>query len=955
MDEDLYDEFGNLIGDPQDSDAESVDYVFEREDSDGQQSDAEVKDADSRETGQQLIVHEEKRLYPTMSETFGEGVETVVHMSDTQSIAEPLVKPKETKVFKIEDKKLPKTSYTKEYLLNVLEVPSKVRNVSLVGSLNSGKTSFLDMLILETHQLKISKKTRNYKKLRYTDNTKLEIERGVTIKSSPMSLLLQNLKDNSTAFNLIDTPGHVDFADEVAIAQRLTDISVVVVDVVEGLTIGAKRAIDNALMENIELAFIINKIDRLVLELKLPPLDAFHKIRNDIDEINTYLIGNKLYESYQHQCTISPDINNVLFASADFNFCFNLRSFAKLYSERLDVDFDIDAFAKRLWGNIYYDESRNKFTTKGEKRSFIHFILEPIYKIVTQVISQPPEELKKTMYKSFGITLSKDLLKSDPQVLLREMFRLIFGNSRGFVDVIETYSSPEKHSKNDLYTGSSPDIKAAIAKSSSDGPLIAHISKMIDPTVGVGRVFSGTLKKGDHIKVLGENYNDDDEDLQTLTVQELFIPGGRYKIPVEDVPSGAIFLLGGIDSISKTGTIYGSTVPKPLSIFKPVNHLNKSVFKVVIEPQIPTDLPKMLDGLRKINKSYCGVEIKVEESGEHVVFGSGELYLDSLMYDLRNVSDINIKISDPITKFSETVVDSSFTKVTIRSQNEQNSITIIAEPLEEDLARDLETGKLQTSQPRINKTLRDVYGWDSLAARSLWSFGPDSSTPNALLDDTLTDEVDKPMLTQMKDAIVQGFQWAVREGPLTDEPIRGVKFKIIDAKFSKDLMQRGNGQIIPMVRRACYSAMLTSTPKLMEPVYNFEIVSTANMIRVIEALLDKRRGAVLKDSPIAATQLYKIHGFVPVIDCAGLETDIRVATQGQALVSLYFEKWAVVPGDPLDKDVFIPKLKPAPVQGLARDFVMKTRKRKGLSGEPSLAKYIDKELVDQLKELGLLV
>jgi translation elongation factor EF-G len=368
-------------------------------------------------------------------------------------------------------------------------------------------------------------------------------------------------------------------------------------------------------------------------------------------------------------------------------------------------------------------------------------------------------------------------------------------------------------------------------------------------------------------------------------------------------------------------------------------------------------LPKLLEGLRNINKFFPGTKIKVEESGEHVIFGSGELYLDSLLFELRALTKIDIKVSDPVTKFSETVIDQSFTKISIKSTNEQNSITIIAEPLDDKLSRDVENGKVKPQNRRnLNKVLREEYEWDSLEARSLWSFGPNINGPNALLDDTISDdENDAELLKAVKDSIIQGFQWSCREGPLADEPIRNVKFKIIDFKLSDNVLHRGNGQIIPMVRKACYAAILISTPKLMEPVYSFEIITkSVHSIPLIDKILDRRRGAILRDEPVSGCQLYKVYGFIPVIDSVGFETDVRVLTQGGALISFFYDKWAVVPGDPLDKDLIIPKLKPASINSLARDFVVKTRKRKGLIGEPNLTKYIDQELVESLKELGLL-
>lgn len=85
---------------------------------------------------------------------------------------------------------------------------------------------------------------------------------------------------------------------------------------------------------------------------------------------------------------LSPERGNVAFASTQMGWCFTLRSFATMYSDTFGT-FDIDEFAMRLWGNIYFDQEKRKFTRKaadvGSKRSFVHFVLEPLYKLYTQV------------------------------------------------------------------------------------------------------------------------------------------------------------------------------------------------------------------------------------------------------------------------------------------------------------------------------------------------------------------------------------------------------------------------------------------------------------------------------------------------------------------------------------------------------------------------------------------
>lgn len=91
--------------------------------------------------------------------------------------------------------------------------------------------------------------------------------------------------------------------------------------------------------------------------------------------------------------------------------------------------------------------------------------------------------------------------------------------------------------------------------------------------------------------------------------------------------------------------------------------MTESVLKIAIEPIAPSELPKMLSGLRSINKSYPLAATKVEESGEHVLIGTGELYLDCIMHDLRKLfSEVEIKVSDPVTKFAETVLETSALK-----------------------------------------------------------------------------------------------------------------------------------------------------------------------------------------------------------------------------------------------------------------------------------------------------
>src|SRR5205814_9969971 len=106
-----------------------------------------------------------------------------------------------------------------------LNFPDQIRNVALAGHLHHGKTAFMDMLVMQTHDLtgRLEKRIgrRKDEQLRYTDVHFLERERGISIKAAPMTLVLQDTRGNSYLFNILDTPGHVNFVDDVAASLRL--------------------------------------------------------------------------------------------------------------------------------------------------------------------------------------------------------------------------------------------------------------------------------------------------------------------------------------------------------------------------------------------------------------------------------------------------------------------------------------------------------------------------------------------------------------------------------------------------------------------------------------------------------------------------------------------------------------------------------------------------------------
>ncbi|PVH76412.1 116 kda u5 small nuclear ribonucleo protein-like protein component [Cadophora sp. DSE1049] len=988
--DDLYDEFGNFIGEAEESEDDSqhgVDagaYVYDEDypEEEPEVTGQELMEVDDEGPSNAVILHEDKQYYPTAQQVYGEDVETMVQEEDAQPLTQPIIAPVEQKKFTIQEADLPPVFFERSFMTDLMNYPDQIRNVAFAGHLHHGKTALMDMLVLETHDIteRLEKKTgkKRDEQLRYTDVHVLERDRGISIKSAPMSLVLQSSQGKSHLLNILDTPGHVNFVDEVASSLRLVDGVVLVVDVVEGVQVNTEQIIKHAVLEGLPLTLVVNKMDRLILELKIPPTDAYFKLKHVIEEVNT-VIENTIPGQGERR-RLSPEKGNVLFACSSMGWCFTLQSFAKMYAENFpprtkgSPGINVPEFARRLWGDIFYNARKRSFTRKaveeGAKRSFVNFILEPIYKLYSHTISESPEDLKDTL-ATLGITLKPSQYKTDANVLLKLVCEKFFGGSNGFVDmVVEHIPSPVEAAEDKVqryYTGPlDTKVATAMIECKQDGPLVIQISKLFNTSDAkgfhsFGRVMSGIATPGSQIRVLGEGYSiDDEEDMSLATISDVWIAETRYSIPTDGVPAGNWVLLGGVDnSIVKSATLVPPVLPdgEDAYIFKPITHFTESVFKVAVEPINPSELPKMLDGLRKINKSYPLITTKVEESGEHVILGTGELYMDCVLHDLRRLyAEMEIKVSDPVTRFCETVVEQSAIKCYAQTPNKRNKITMIAEPLDQGIAEDIESGKVSIKSPNkvIGKFFEENYGWDLLASRNIWAFGPDDLGPNILQNDTLPSEVDRRLLQSVRDTIRQGFSWATREGPLCEEPIRNGRFKIMEVALATEAIFRGGGQIIPTSRRACYSSFLMASPRLMEPVYSCSMTGPADSVTSLYTVLARRRGHVLSDGPIAGTPLYRVSGLIPVIDSFGFETDLRIHTQGQATVSLVFDRWSIVPGDPLDKDVILRPLEPASAQATARDFVLKTRRRKGLSEDVSVAKFLEPELFSSLKESGVL-
>lgn len=245
-------------------------------------------------------------------EVYGPDVETIVQEEeDAQPLDKPLIEPVKKLKFQLKEQDLPHTTYETEFMADLMDTPSLIRNVALVGHLHHGKTTFVDCLLRQTHP---QFETHEERPLRYTDTLFTEQERGVSTKSTPVTLVLQDVKTKSYLMNIFDTPGHVNFSDEATAAMRITDGIVLFIDAAEGIMLNTERMLKHAVQEKQAITICINKIDRLILELKLPPQDAYFKIKHIIEEVNS-ILRYVLADLLKNQCKFGKKNNLNIFSN----------------------------------------------------------------------------------------------------------------------------------------------------------------------------------------------------------------------------------------------------------------------------------------------------------------------------------------------------------------------------------------------------------------------------------------------------------------------------------------------------------------------------------------------------------------------------------------------------------------------------------------------------------------
>nr|CAB3241359.1 elongation factor Tu GTP-binding domain-containing protein 1 [Phallusia mammillata] len=669
-----------------------------------------------------------------------------------------------------------------------------LRNICILAHVDHGKTTLADSLIASNGIIS----NRMAGKLRYMDSREDEQKRGITMKSSAIALHYTKEVENEFLVNLIDSPGHVDFSSEVSTAVRLCDGAVVVVDVVEGVCPQTKAVLKQAWLEKLIPILVLNKVDRLISELRYTPLEAHLHLRGLLEQINAVTgslfsaevfeksaqsssqtetktkDGNVVYDwssglddTDDSELYFAPEKGNVVFASATDGWGFQIQHFAKMFAAKLGIKDAV--LRKTLWGDYYVNTKTKKIMkgaqAKAKKPLFVQFILENLWSLYDTVLTRrDPEKCEKIIAslnikvsardsrnaksepKSYlhsicsqwlpladavlssvcvhipspnklteerveglmcGATKSFQSLPAQSQVLKQDFLKCDSTSNVSIILVskmvaVDTKVLPEnkqrpltleelqrrreaarlRHAEratgDDAKPGEPPQANV------SDNVKPAAVTDILPPSdekpekeqhfVAFARVFSGTLKAGQELYVLGPKHDpsaalialdENDNDLAKLVessshiskanVSCVYLWMGRELENVEEAPAGSIVGISGLeDHVLNSATLCNTIACPP---FNALSLDSAPIIRVAVEPKLLSEMGSLMEGLKLLNQADPCVQVLVQETGEHVIVAAGEVHLQRCLDDLRmRFAKIDIDASEPIVPFRETVI-----------------------------------------------------------------------------------------------------------------------------------------------------------------------------------------------------------------------------------------------------------------------------------------------------------
>jgi len=591
-----------------------------------------------------------------------------------------------------------------------------------------------------------------------------------------------------------------------------------------------ETVVRQALREGVKPTLFINKVDRLISELQEGPEEMQERLLSVIGDVNELIRGMTEEKDDIEDWTVSVEEGTVAFGSALYKWGVSMPSM-----QATGMDF----------GDIIDLERADKRQELHEQTPLADVVLDMVAEHFPNPVDAQPRRIPTVW-------------RGDPESELAESMRLVDEN----------------------------------------GEVVLMVTDIgVDPHAGeiaAGRVFSGTIEKGQELYVSGTAGKN--------RVQSVGIYMGGEREEVDRVPAGNIAAVTGLKD-----AIAGSTVSSvEMTPFESIDHISEPVITKSIEAKNMDDLPKLIETLRQVSKEDPTITIEInEDTGEHLISGQGELHLEVQTQRIERNQGIPVTTGEPIVVYRETPTSDS-QEVEGVSPNRHNKFYITIEQLGDEVLEQLRLGEVSMDMPEQER--REVLqeaGMDKETSQDVENI----IGRNIFIDDTKGIQ----HLNETMELVNDGLTDALEDGPLAAEPVEGALIRLHDARLHEDAIHRGPAQVIPAVRDAVHRALIDSEIRLLEPIQDVRIDVPSEHMGAASGEVQGRRGRV--DDMYQEGDLMVVEGIAPVDEMIGFSSDIRSATEGRASWNTENAGFRVM------------------ADNLQRDIITEIRERKGMKTE----------------------
>ena len=702
-----------------------------------------------------------------------------------------------------------------ERVARITKNPKNIRNICTSAHIHHGKTAMTDNLIAAAG-LMASKYAGDLEEGMVTWQHKDEQERLITVDAANVSMTHQ-YGDDEYLINMIDTPGHVDFGGNVTRAMRAIDGTIVLVCAVEGIMPQTETVLKQALRERVKPVLFINKVDRLVNELKLGPEKIQERFVKVIERFNKH-IEEIAEPQFKEAWKVNILNGSVAFGSARENWAMSFPFMQKK--------------------NISFKDILRIYEMEGEERKKWVWDNAPLHEVILDlVIKHHPDPIDAQKYRIPKIwhgdlesEFGKDLLTCNPNG------KMAFVITRIVVD-----------------PRSGKDISA-------------------------GRLFSGTLRSGTDVYLNNAKQNQ--------RIQNLYIYNGIKPELIESIPAGNVCAISGV-----LGNAGESVTLEPEQPFEELKHIFEPVITKAIEPKRPSDLPKLVEVLKKVGREDPSIKIEInEETGENLISGMGELHLEIIENRIITEKGVEVITSPPIVVFRESITRKS-PEVEGKTPNKHNKFYFVVEPLNDSIYSSIKEGKIPEGRiKKKNPELRNILiemGMESKEADQV----KDIYNGNIFVDKTRG----QVYLIEVIEMVLDMFEEVMNKGPLGREPSVKIKVNMTDVKLHEDAIHRGPAQVYPAIREGIRGAMLQGGPIIYEPLQIMLIEAPQEFTGSLTKLINGMRGQLLDLNHEGSTVVIKAK--LPVMNMLSWSSDLRSATEGRGVSSLVDQKFEKLPNE----------------------------------------------------------